>query len=437
MSADTHLLSQLGTSLRTLNLFKKASSRDDHRIRNQIISTRVYLILLYTALGVFSLYITLAEEKETISIPIPSMDTYKHLQSFDFPSLVCPCSQISLKYDTFIRLQPTYHPVCSSDFVSPHWITFLSDLNRTVGFTFVDFRLLGPLQFSLLRQLCSLATHTVDDALRAFYSRQLVTGAVRTNDQFDAQAHLLADQFIASTTDTFVLSLDFIRSTTQGNQLVSGLFTNYYVHAKRVPNGPFIASIYPSGYAQKDTQGVSKYCYCSLQTDCSQEAGIYDTIEYELNFTVNGMRTGCYVFESLLLSTLECLYDQACLDALQSIIIPLDSTHHFTALNSSNVSAPNTTVESILKQLMVEKWHTEVSFNNYYNACHPVSCTYSTMTHRSIIYVLVSILALCDGLTQVLRIMVPLMVKCIRRRRDGQRQTCVAFVYSCRTLLFS
>lgn len=416
---DISLFSQIKNSLRTFNLFKKTSVQDEHSVRNQIISTRLYLSVLYVALVVFILYMSLVENKKTISVPTPSIDAFEHLQTLNFSSLGCPCSQISTKYGMFIKVQPIYHPVCSSDFISSEWIDFLSDRSHHAGFAYVDFRISGPLQFKLLQELCSLAVRTVNDALRVFYTRQLVAGAVNRRRQFAVQAHLLIDQFISSTTDTFVLSLDLIRSTTQGNQLVSGLFTNHFVHVTQFANGSFSIPMVSNLYADLDAQGTSRYCACASETDCGQRAGIYDTIDYELNFTVMGMRTGCYIFESLLQSSLECLYDQVCLDGLQSIIIATNSGHYFTTLNTSEIFAPNTTVESILKRLMIEKWHSEVSFVNYYNACRPLSCTYSRMGHHNIIFIIVSVLSVCDGLTLTLRVIIPLIVKIIRRRRKG------------------
>ena len=416
------LLPQFRIYLRSLNLFRKPSAQDEHSIRNQIISTRLYLSVLYIASTVFILYISLVKDKKTVFVQTPSIDTYDYLQTFNVTSLVCPCSQISLEYGVFIRLQPVYHPVCSSDFVSSEWINFLNDWNNNAGFAYVDFRVSGPLQFKLLQQLCSLAIRTVDDALRLFYTKQLVAGAVYSRRQLDVQAHLLIDQFISSTTDTFVLSLDLIRSTNQGNQLVSGLFTNYFVQAREDSNGLFSVPMVTNLYADSDVGETSRYCVCALETDCGQKAGIYDTTEYELNFTVAGMRTGCYIFETLLQSNFECLYDQACLDELQSIIIATNSEHYFTTPNMSKIFAPNTTVESILKRLMIEKWHPEVSFINYYNACRPLSCTYSLMNRHNIIYIVASILALCDGLTQSLRVIVPFTVKMIRRKRKGLPQ---------------
>ena len=117
-----------------LNLFPSAPpSTDDHELRSQRISTRLFIFLLILALTILLSYTSLTTVTKTISVHKPSLTEYSQLYSKHSQSLICPCTQISVSYEKFIHVEYTLHQVCNSIYVTDDWILHLLsfDLDRT------------------------------------------------------------------------------------------------------------------------------------------------------------------------------------------------------------------------------------------------------------------------------------------------------------------
>ncbi len=122
-----------------------------------------------------------------------------------------------------------------------------------------------------------------------------------------------------------------------------------------------------------------------------------------------GMMVGCYPLEALLQSTLQCFYDQQC----------IDSYGNFKALNSSSVSSRfdvNSTVEFILQELMIEEYLINMSYENYSAECAPSSCSYSYSGRRNTIYIVTHLIELYGGLVIITKWITVLIMKLYRRR---------------------
>ena len=61
----------------------------------------------------------------TMIVSNPSLSDYIHLQDLYKNVLTCPCLNVTIPYGRFISLTPTFHKVCSSDYVSEEWISML------------------------------------------------------------------------------------------------------------------------------------------------------------------------------------------------------------------------------------------------------------------------------------------------------------------------
>jgi hypothetical protein len=57
-------------------------------------------------------------------------------------------------------------------------------------------------------------------------------------------------------------------------------------------------------------------------------------------------------------------------------------------------------------------------YDNYYNACQPAQCIYTHQTKNDIIYIVTTLVGLVGGLITVLKLVVPRLVKLVRRRND-------------------
>ncbi|CAF4277365.1 unnamed protein product [Adineta steineri] len=128
-------------------------------------------------------------------------------------------------------------------------------------------------------------------------------------------------------------------------------------------------------------------------------------------FYIPGFYVGCYVIEALLQSTLQCFYDQACIDQLLlylSSVSPINAA----ALNSSLPSqySEYSTIENLLNSLMIEEWNPTQIYDRYYDECQPIECTYTIITRNNILYVITTMFGIVGGLITVLRCVVPQVV---------------------------
>jgi hypothetical protein len=156
------------------------------------------------------------------------------------------------------------------------------------------------------------------------------------------------------------------------------------------PNSFWIVHTAPLDYQE---------CSCGTSSKCVQSS--------------QGMMAGCYPLEALLQSTLQCFYNQTC----------IDPTNTFQALNAStSISSRfpiNSTIESVLDKLMIEDYSINISYEKYFSQCQPVSCSYSYIGRRSILDVTSSIIVIYGGLAIIARLIVVLFLKLylIKNRR--------------------
>jgi hypothetical protein len=110
---------------------------------------------------------------------------------------------------------------------------------------------------------------------------------------------------------------------------------------------------------------------------------------------------------------------------------------NITSLDSSLPSEyfVNSTIQELLDELMIEEWNLSITYNNYYNACQPIVCTYIYETKNSIVYIITVLLGLVGGLITALEFVVPILVKFIRRKKqiitseNGNKLRKIEFVY--------
>ncbi|CAF1338358.1 unnamed protein product [Adineta steineri] len=142
-------------------------------------------------------------------------------------------------------------------------------------------------------------------------------------------------------------------------------------------------------------------CSCALSSKCVSSS--------------RGMLSGCYPLESILQSTLTCLSDQTC----------IDPTKTFKALSSSS-SIPsrfplNTTIGSIVNELMVEELLSNMSYEAYYKQCAPLSCTYSYIDNTNVIDGITVLISLYGGLVIIYWILAIIIVKLYLHETTAER----------------
>ncbi|CAF1407879.1 unnamed protein product [Adineta steineri] len=376
-------------------------STDEHQLRNQRISTRIFIIFLTLALTVLILYTSLVNTTHTFDIKLPTLTQYSQLYATYPQTLSCACTQISINYDKFLQVKYKLHQICTSIFVTNYWSSYLYDAYPTGTLYTDDFRAAGPFIFQALTAFCQLSNQTISNHLVQFYSSQYVSAFVTPLQLFQSQTQAFVSQFISSTTNDFLLSISTIRKTTQSNSLFSGQQTNYYLMSLS------------DDYVDTYSYSYSK-CSCASSATCAYGCPIYDFNNSKVIFTVPGIFIGCYIIEALLQSNLQCFYNQTCINKIQSYFTKYLSMNLTTLDISLLVQFQmNSTMEELVDALMVEEWNTSTIYEGYYTECQPSKCSYSYQTKNDAIYIITTLIGLVGGLITVLKLTIPRVVRLI------------------------
>ncbi len=395
-----------------MNLFPASPpSVDEHRLKTERISTFAYIILLTISCLILLVYTATETVTKTIIIETPSFDQYQTLYDEHQEKLSCPCSTISNEYQDFLWIDPIFHPICTSNYFHEDWTKFNYSVN--INISLFDFRYRISPTFNFLASYCSLANGTISNALIAFNSTQMISIELLSENLFHEKTQQLINAFIQSTTRIFSYDLDSIRTTTQANYIISGLSINFV--------GIFVGS-YPSFDLMINRVGYSNYGCDILSTTC-QAAVIfsYNGMQLIPLFIVPGFQMGCYIDEAIRQSTLECFFNQSCIDTLK-FYLGFNQSFNTKALDLNAISFFNITslINDIISNLMVDQWVSNDSFKIYYDKCQPSSCSYTLTMKKSFIVVLTTLIGLFGGLAKVLHITVPFIIKFIRRRQQLQ-----------------
>ncbi len=390
-----------------MNLFETEASWDDHhRRRYEITTTRIYLLLLALAVMTLVVYTAVTVQIQNFTKKYPSQSYFEwHASNPRYsPTLDCPCQNISILYNSFVSISPHYHQLCSSDFVVHNslWINLIYYGSDLLDYSYDDYRRFVVPHFRLLFYLCTLANDTLTDALSTFRVNTLISKRAQSRQAVVAQMEADLNRFRSSIPQTFMRTLDFIRQVAQGNGLVSSIGSNWYPIPQKES---LIMLMAPRLYGDSN-------CSCGTNSMCSSSATIDGWI-------VPGFFVGCFPLESLLQSTLECLYDMTCINKFKKknqfsniTIRPLNST----------LSPPNVTVQSLMDTLMVDRWESSIIYEHYYATCAPLSCTYLIKERANPIYIITTIIGFFGGLIVALKIIVPILMKIaqylIMRRRQ-------------------
>ena len=209
---------RLKTFFYQLNLFRNREVINNvHQIRNQYISTRIFLIVFPSIILLVLFYLLLTSSTTISQIDSPTDVLFKKLHRKYNESLQCPCSNLSIPYRTFLSLKAIYHPICSVDFeliINNLFNSTQSLLNQTN-----DYRFTGGLQLRLLTLLCS----SVDEMIQAhsidFNSTLFTNLYLLTQIDFEKQINEIINQFIQTITSQFINSLQMIRVYNFGSQV--------------------------------------------------------------------------------------------------------------------------------------------------------------------------------------------------------------------------
>lgn len=282
------------------------------------------------------MYNSLIYIDQRFTVTSPSLGVYQELQQQYGPDRFSyPCSRASITYSSFIDFECEFHPVCKSEFISDFSLQKLFEIYN--GLNIQDartnaFTIRGTIfpRFQALRILCNLAKDALQDTREEYLTSSFIAASMIDKNVFDTQMNTSLTQFQSTLPDEVLINLQFIRGMVQSNAFVSLYSTNWYP----VLNNWFVTVtvyMHPQYYGN---------CNCLTSSSCTRTSIPF----------IQGYLVGCTPLESLLASTIECLYEQTCVDLL---ITYMNLSTSMPALlnNSQTRFSPNTTINSVVHQM--------------------------------------------------------------------------------------
>ncbi|CAF1531152.1 unnamed protein product [Adineta ricciae] len=435
--------------IKELNLFKNIHDRTENNIRQQRITTRVYLILLFGSIGALCLFASLSSTTTTVIELNPSLSTFQSLDVKYSTELQCPCSNQAIPHQSFISFSPILHQICRSSFVLDDWITILKALLHRVANT--SWSTLAYMQFAILSHLCQLANETINDAIDQYLLQFFIASSALNEANFYLQLNTSLTQLYQSTFYNFDLLKDVVHLIMQIDQLYMGDITWRLDYPK---SGLMLHTVinetnghtFQVQFILNRIEEMSSrrfICVCAINPNCEDTAHIYDPTSSANNkhfiYNITGWMQGCFTFDSLLLSTLQLVhinsgdflnfmnYIQLGETALGKIFSSFRLQPFFYDPKTSRYP-PNTSISTIIKELMIEQWNPSLSYEQFYESCAPNYCSYPERTrNNNFIGVIIILISMMSIIVIVLKLLTPHLVqaifKLLARCRKTTRQT--------------
>ena len=412
MSKAREIIHRAKVAIIDLNLFKTVNSSPSE-IHRQIISTRLFILLFLAATAGLLQYTLLSLHVRTVIKEQPTIAVYDELFARYSSSLQCPCTQVSFQYGSYIRAVPKFHQVCTSFFIDQEWIDFVypDDIDTLWP---MDIRTILSFFWQLIRLNCVAAMKMIETALEDFLKSSSVHLTVGTRSFVNAQSLAAVDKVYQTVITDFARSLKILQGISQVNGYMTGLSTNFAL----TYNGAFDMRSVPVtlGEVYYIIENERVLCSCYRQGSCQIPAGVYmsartyssrihDTTGIEADAWINGIVIDCSPSLAVFSSTLECFYDQNCLD---DIFFAYERYLDIPTLDSFVGShfSPYTSLKDIVDEMFLETIDTQVNFDSYYQQCAPTYCTYTNERRFDTLFVVTTVAALIGGLTVALRLIV-------------------------------
>ncbi|CAF1237186.1 unnamed protein product [Adineta ricciae] len=401
-----------------LNVFENVnkSHPPEEELHTQRRLTRVYIFTFIIILIIILIYIAFIYQTKVITLNKLTFDYYKNYEQL----IDCPCTNITIPYHIFINLNISFHEVCSSDFINSHskwknmlYSSFSHEItleNKTITFQRMAFA-----HFQALQIICERIIHVAQNELSIFLNSQFLSISLMKSDVFSKQIDNIFFNFKSNLlSSNYLFVLELIRNIYSSNAYISAYGTNWYPIIREAKHKEIIF--------MKSKEYNQSSCNCVTSIICVETMNL--KLNNESLWSIPGMLSGCLPLDSMLESTLECLYDQICLD---KISYALNSSIRYTTLMINHTRfrpINNFKINMILKEFFIEKWIENFSFESYFNACYVQTCSYTISKRFNIFYMLRTIIAFYGGLSLILTLIIPLIYKiihkCYLKRKNRQ-----------------
>jgi hypothetical protein len=252
----------------------------------------------------------------------------------------------------------------------------------------------------VIASFCDLSNQTWTEVMIDFGTSTLLIPTAIDKELLRIKVESALHFTLATVQTSLTRSLLTIQRTTAGNGFVSGLFTNFdtYLTPLRIGGNTDI-NLLPKKYGN---------CTCSNINGCPRSSYIINS-QGDL-FLIPGIVSDCLIVDGILASTLECFYDDTC---LSQIYQQIDTTIDPLLISANKHFTPNTTVQFLLNELMIDELSSDINFISFYNQCNPYYCSYTFHQRFNIFYIITTIIAIFGGLSFILRLIAPLMARII------------------------
>ena len=265
-------------------------------------------------------------------------------------------------------------------------------------------------------QVCLLTKQTVNSNIALFIASSMFVKEIMPSIQFYDEVNATLIQFQQRISIEFIQTLNLIRTTIQGNALMTVFSTNWQIIRANKDLGRN-ASFYNLPVRYVDPKQNTS-CSCATLQTCTVPAQFFNPSDQSY-FAVESMAVGCYTLEAIIQSSFACFYDLECASKLsQAIGQPIPNRALDPAMSRFSV---NDTFETLTNEMFIESWTTNVSYERFFNSCAATSCTYREYYRFDALELLTTFLSVYAGLSFGIRFLVPHLIRMTQKIRNRFR----------------
>ncbi|CAF1590022.1 unnamed protein product [Rotaria magnacalcarata] len=175
-------------------------------------------------------------------------------------------------------------------------------------------------------------------------------------------------------------------------------------------------------------------CSREKHRHCVQPGGIYSSTMNNAYWIISGIHVGCSIVETWSNSTLECLYNQTCINLLQVYVstasVYISDVINVIVLDSVLPSrfVPNIMIQELVNEHFIKSFQYEISYLEFYNQCAPSVCLHAFEKRSNFLIIISRILALWGGLTLSFGFLAPCFVKLLFKINAYRKETRVNII---------
>lgn len=166
-----------------------------------------------------------------------------------------------------------------------------------------------PMFIASVTNLCVLSKETVKISIGTLLSSTKFLKQIKSRAEFTREMNDTLDEFEKEFPIAFTRTLDLIRSSAQGNALISLFTRNWNFIIDEKDNGENISFLNIPVVHYDDKQNITCSCATAVKVSIFGNSTILD-----------GFVFGCSLLETVLLSSLACLYSDTCINHVRLMV---------------------------------------------------------------------------------------------------------------------